>query len=383
MGGAPMSLFVFVGEKSADLHGERLLKGLYARNPSLKVWGVGGPKMRAVGLDVVMEMERFQVMGFVDVFFALPRLIKQFYTLRREILKRNPKVCLFIDYPGFNLAMEKSLRKKGFKGQICHYICPSVWAWGKKRIPKMEKILDYLFVIFPFEKQFFNPEKLKCLFVGHPLVQRIAEEKPAPITLPQGRILALFPGSRAKEIDRNLSMQLKCAEKLMLEWPDLHIALSVTSSQLLPLIKKYIPPTLPVIFVEAKDTYALMRAAHMAIAKSGTVTLELALHGVPTVVTYGISPVDLFIARTILRINLPFYCIVNIVAQKEVFPELFGPYLTDARLLEATRRFLLYPQVFQECKENCRSLYNSLAGQSADCDLPAFLEGLLNERRSI
>ena len=158
-------LFIFVGEKSADLHGEKILQALKQLDPALHISGVAGPRMRKVGIECILPMEDFQVMGFIDVFLALPKLVRQFYFVADQILSSNPKAVLFIDYPGFNLRMAKHLRKKGYKGKLCHYICPSVWAWGKKRIPLMAKHLDLLLTILPFEKNYFADTDLQVAYV--------------------------------------------------------------------------------------------------------------------------------------------------------------------------------------------------------------------------
>ena len=179
-----IDLFIFAGEKSADVHGERFFRALKADLPQLKVTGVGGPKMRSCGITSIHEMEQFQVMGFVDVFLALPSLIAKFYTVARAIERLKPKVVVTIDYPGFNLRLHRHLRKKGFKGKICHYICPSVWAWGKKRIPMMVENLDLLLSILPFEKQIFSHTSLPVVYVGNPLVQKIAHYTYNPLYVP-------------------------------------------------------------------------------------------------------------------------------------------------------------------------------------------------------
>lgn len=336
-------LFIFTGEASGDLHGEKILEALYAQNPNLKISGVAGPKMRAVGIDCVMPMEKFQVMGFVDVFFALPRLIRQFYQVANCILKLKPKAVLFIDYPGFNIRLARHLRKKGYHGKLCHYICPSVWAWGKGRIPKMAKTLDLLLTLFPFEAKYFAHTPLSITHVGHPLVQRLQETTYQPIPIPEGKTLVgIFPGSRTKEIERNLPMILKVTKKLLAN--HLHLFFAV-SAKFPKKIQAYIDQeglTDQFVLIPPERTYDLMYSSSFAIAKSGTVTLELALHGVPTVVTYAISPLDLFIARDLLRVRLPHYCIVNIVAGKTVFPELFGPHFSEKSLHEAFENILVH-----------------------------------------
>ncbi|MBS0605631.1 MAG: lipid-A-disaccharide synthase [Parachlamydiales bacterium] len=361
-------LFIFVGEKSADLHGEKILEALKQLSPTLRIFGVGGPKMRAAGLNCVLPMEEFQVMGFVDVFLALPKLMRQFYFVSDQILTLKPKAVLFIDYPGFNLRMAKHLRKKGFQGKLCHYICPSVWAWGKKRIPLMAKHLDLLLTILPFEKSYFADTGLRVEYVGHPLVQRIKDHTYLPFPFPQDKkILAIFPGSRRKELERNLALQLQVCSRLKYDNPELAFALSVSDEKYRPLIEEIVEKQGwkdKLQLVPQDRTYELMRAAHAAIAKSGTVTLELALHGVPTVVTYAISALDLFIARDVLKIRLPFYCLVNIIANSEVFPELFGPNFTEknlyqkiSALIEGTERRI--------CKASCQALKDQLGDGNA------------------
>ncbi|MBS0653605.1 MAG: lipid-A-disaccharide synthase [Verrucomicrobia bacterium] len=369
-------LFIFVGEKSADLHGEKIIEALKKHSPSLRISGVGGPKMRAAGLDCVLPMEEFQVMGFVDVFLALPKLMRQFYFVANQIFTLKPKAVLFIDYPGFNLRMARHLRKKGYQGKLCHYICPSVWAWGKKRIPLMAKHLDLLLTILPFEKNYFANTGLRVEYVGHPLVQRIKEHNYLPFPFPKDKkIIAVFPGSRRKELERNLALQLQVCRRLKQDDPDLSFALSISDERFRPLIEEIVLRQGwkdNVQFVPQDRTYELMRAAHAAIAKSGTVTLELALHEVPTVVTYAISPLDLYIARDVLKIRLPFYCLVNIIANSEVFPELFGPNFTEENLYQKISS-LIGGTERKICQASCLALKEQLGDRDASTEAAKYV----------
>ena len=369
------AIFLSAGEPSGDLHGEALIESLQKINPSLKLFGVGGPKMRALGFESVLDMEQFQVMGFVDVFLALPKLIRYFYFLANTLLKTQPKAAVFIDYPGLHLRLEKHLRSKGFKGKIIHYISPSVWAHGKSRIAYMEKNLDLLLAIFPFEPPLFS-STFPVKYVGHPLVSRI--QKQEAYTLPWAlgkKVISLFPGSRKKEILLNFPVQLKALKKVLSK--EVVGAISVSQEAFIPLLKQCIEKEGlslggPLRFVFSNETYALMQSSYASIAKSGTVTLELALHKVPTVVTYGIAPLDLFIAKNILRIDLPFYCIVNIVAGKEVFKELIGPHLEEKTLTSEVQR-LLSPNYHREktilLEEVIQRLGTKKASDEAACHI--------------
>lgn len=338
-------LFVFAGEVSGDIHGEGLLKKIKEQKPEVKIFGVAGPKMRAVGLDCFMPMEKFQVMGFIDVFLALPRLMVQFYKIRNAILKENPKGVVGIDYPGFNLRLAKSLRKKGYSGKICQYISPTVWIWGKKRIQILENNHDLLLVILPFEKEYFKDANLRVEYVGHPLMERIATHSYKTVPgLDAGIPIGLFPGSRKKEVERTLPLYLEVAKKLLEKNKDYIFPISLAHIRFEPFINGLIEekklPKEKFFLVPFEERYDCMKKLQCAIAKSGTVTLELALHRVPTVVTYPVSKLDYIIIRKILKIILPHYCIVNILCKKEVFPECIGPQFTFDEVYRSTCGFI-------------------------------------------
>jgi lipid-A-disaccharide synthase len=358
----PCDLFVFCGEPSGDLHGESLVAQLREKSPFLKVFGVVGPRMRAQKVTPILAMEELQVMGFIDVFSNLPKLLYIFYKVTRSILKLQPKVVLTIDYPGFSLRLHRYLKKKGFTGKIVHFICPSVWAWGKHRIAFMEKYLDHLFAILPFEPQIF--QKIPVKYVGHPLISRIQSYSYQKLDLPKNQqIIALFPGSRSKEIARNLPLYLDACKQLCANNPNIHIALSIAQPKFHPQILSILQQkscTIPITFVASAQSYELMQQAHLAIAKSGTVTLELAIHSVPTVVTYGLSKLDLIIAKDLLRIRLRFYCLVNILANEEIFPELIGPNFTKKSLILHIYRLLANHQPHQEKCKNIREVLGTI-----------------------
>lgn len=360
-------LFLFAGEASGDLHGAKLMQALKEQSPDVEIWGVGGPRMRKEGLRCVMNMEEFQVMGFIAVFRALPSLMRKFYAVGKTILKLNPNVVVLIDYPGFNLRMARYLSKKKFPGKICQYVCPTVWAWGKKRIPLMEKHLDLLISFLPFEKKCFHDGKMQIEYVGHPLAKSIQEH--AYQELPfnsKKKIFAIFPGSRKKEIELNLPTYLTVIKKLLTQSKDFIFALSIANESFRPLIIQMIEKEQLILdqdlhLVDSNKTYELMKQAHFAWAKSGTVTLELALHQVPTIVTYGIAPIDLFIAKNLLRIRLPFYSLPNIILGESVFPELIGPYLTASSLYEQTNHFLYSESIRKTCLDKCHQIYTLFA----------------------
>lgn len=334
-------IFLLAGEPSGDLHGAKLIEALLKKDPSLKIAAVAGPRMREFPIQCIEPMESLQVMGFTDVIASLPRMIKLFIRLRKQILSLNPDIFVGIDYPGFNLRMHASLKKHGYKGRLVHYICPTVWAWGKKRIPKMAQSLDLLLTLFPFEPACFSGTTLRAEYVGHPLTESIRS-----FNAPEEKILALFPGSRKVEIERNLPVMLRVAERLREKDPTLKLVISNAKNS-------------------TEENYRLMQKAHLAIAKSGTVALELALHKTPTVVIYAIKPLDVFLAQKLFRINLPFYSMPNILLQKLVFPELFGPNLTEDRLFSEAETLWFDSARRSKLIADCDAIWSYLGTQRA------------------
>lgn len=364
-------IFLFAGEHSGDIYGGKLLTSLKELVPNATAYGVGGPLMRDQGLECVMHMEEFQLMGFADIIRKFPKIWKQFYYLRDTILARKPDVVVLIDYPGFNLRLAKALRKKGFQGKIVHYVCPTVWAWGKGRIKTLVDTLDLLLTIFPFEPPIFEQTPLKTQFVGHPLVETLHSHPyqadwREKVGLKQGpNLLALFPGSRMGEVARLLKRQFEAANKLREEHPDLQIAVSCADIKVESLIHKIaqecgLTVGKDVFLVPRHYSYELMKDCRSAIAKSGTVNLELAMHQKPCVVVYEVSTINYLILWYLVRLNLDHYSIVNILCNQRIYPELVTETFSSQTLYESIASLHREGPERQACLAGCRQARNSL-----------------------
>lgn len=361
-------LLIFTGEASGDLHGAKLISSLQKINPKITMCGVCGPEMRKSNIDCLFQTEEFEVMGFTDVLFSLPSLYKKFYQVRDQILKINPKICLFVDYPGFSIRMQKALRKKGYKGKLIHFICPTVWAWHKKRIDVMAKNLNLLLTIFPFEKKCFSHTDLPVEYIGNPLLDYLDSYEYQDDFLEKNKIpkdkkiISLFPGSRKQELEKNLKLQLQVLKKIHNKSP-FNLCVSIRHSNFSSFIEYQVSEYFgqdSVYFIDSRENYDLMKNSYLSIATSGTITLELALHKVPTIVTYAIKSIDRMIAQKLLKIDLPHYCIVNIIENKRIFPELFGPNFTEKNLLYWAEHLLNDKEAYADCIEGCKKLFNSL-----------------------
>lgn len=381
------SLFIFSGEHSGDMHAAALVSSLKQAIPHIEVGAVAGPCLREESVNVLMKMEEFDVMGFTDVIKAFPRLYKHFRKVRSYILKSNPSVVVLVDYQDFNLQLARSLRKHGYSGTIIQYISPTVWAWRAGRADSLAKYFDALFTIFPFEAKYFSHTPLKVHYIGNPTKEKIHKHTYCPdwkkkLSLPESPLIALFPGSRHSELSHNLPLHLKVAESLLKHDRNLNFAISCTNEKLLDPIQSDVRnSTLTIgenLFIIPRDySYELMQDSELALAKSGTVTLELALHKTPTVVTYEISKTHELIAKHLLRLNLPHYCIVNILANKEVFPEFMGASLPENKISLAMQD--LHSGRKQYTKECCQQVSDLLTDAKPGPTAASYIEEMLSK----
>ena len=343
--------FILAGEASGDLHGANLAKEIKG-----ELFGIAGPRMRKAGVRPILRQEEFEIMGFTGVLTALPKLKRQLKICADAAMDAD--AAILIDYGGFNLRLAQLLRKRGYKGKIIQYISPKVWAWGKGRIPKMAKALDLLLVIFPFEEKVFEGVDLDVEYVGNPLTEEMAKFVPDPDWCEE-RPLALFPGSRRSEILHNLPQMLATAEELKRQRPSLHFAISIANLNVQPLVVDALHQShLDALLVPPEQAGQLMHHACAALAVSGTVNLQLALHRTPTVVVYRASWINLALAALLVR--LPYYSIANIVAGTEFMPELLGPKFTPRRAARHLALFLddtpVKAAFLKECDEVARLL---------------------------
>lgn len=368
------SIFVFVGESSGDLHAEHVLRQMLEIDSKIHLEGVVGPRMRALGVKEVMGMEAFRLFGFSTLLWNLPKLVVRFLRLRNAILCSNPDCVLLFDYPGWNLRLAKSLRKKGYSGKIILYNCPTIWAWGKKRKQTLVENFDLLIALFPFEPSLFSDTDLDVRFLGHPLVDDVkAGESPEQFdalypVLKNREVVSLFPGSRPGEIKRLLSEQIALFKELRSRGFDCMAAISCADASLKAMIGEIAEQSgwregRDYVCVDEKHNVALMTVSRLALAKSGTVTLELALRGIPSVVVYTVGWIDYLIARYVLRIELSYFCIVNILCEREVFPEFIGRSIDHQKCIKSLQELYREGYLRSAALDGCREV-QLLLGQN-------------------
>ncbi len=307
-------ILILAGEASGDLHGATLAERLQALRPGVPLSGTGGARMRAAGVTMLEEHEG--VVGFVEVLRHIPSHWRLYRRLKARLAGGTVGLVVCIDYPGFNMRVAAAAAAAGVP--VLYYITPQVWAWRSGRLRTMARIITKAAVILPFEEELLRGAGIDATFVGHPLLDR-AQSLPDQVTararlgLPAtGEILALFPGSRAQEIRRHLDDFLAVAREMERRRPGLRVVLSVAPTIALR------DDEVPVPLVRSAS-FDVLRAADVALCKSGTTTLEAAVAGCPCAIVYRTSALSYAIARRLVRIER--IGLLNIVAGRTVAPE--------------------------------------------------------------
>ena len=313
-----MKIWIIAGESSGDLYGARISRELKRLNPEVEIGGMGGLEMQKEGLDLLVDSTELGVVGLFEVLKQYPTFKRVFNLLVNEAARQKPDAVVLIDYPGFNLRYAKKLHH--LKIPVIYYISPQVWAWGKKRIPEIARIVSKMMVIFPFEIDSYKATELDVEFVGHPLAE-ILSETPAPDKRDENTVL-LLPGSRFSEINRLLKPMIQTAERLKKENPALKFVIPTPrehiQSRIEALLNKF--STNPGIFkVECGNTAEWMRKATAGIAASGTVTVQAAILGLPLITCYRLNPATFLLAK--LLVNIDFFTMPNVIAKREVYQE--------------------------------------------------------------
>lgn len=327
-----MRYYIIAGEASGDLHGSNLIKALHAEDKSANVRCWGGDKMEAAGAKLVKHYRDLAFMGFVEVITHLRTIFRNIDFCKKDILGYKPDVLVLIDYPGFNMRIAEWAKKQGIK--IVYYISPQVWAWKEKRVEKIKRDVDKMIVILPFEVDFYRKWNYDVTYVGHPLIEVVANEKNnVPVTpLSQKPIIALLPGSRAQEIKVKLPIMLQMVK----HFPEYCFVVAQASAQPDGLYKEIIGDR-DVLLVK-DQTYNLLKQAKAGLITSGTATLETALFGLPQVVCYKGNPVSFWLATKLVSVK--YISLVNLIMDKPVVTELIQGDLNEANLKRELEKLL-------------------------------------------
>jgi len=369
-----LKYYIIAGEASGDLHGSNLIKELKKldRNYSFRCWG--GDLMNEQTNNLAKHHKDYSYMGFLEVFLNLYTIIKNISFCKSDILKYNPDIIIYIDFPGFNLRIAEWAKKNGFKNH--YYISPQIWAWKESRIKLIKKVVDKMYVILPFEKKFYKEKhNFDVSFVGHPLMDEISEDtSKLSQKISEDKTILLLPGSRDQEIKKLLPIMLSVVS----EFKDYKFIIGAAPSQKLSIYQDYVKDS-NVEIIQNK-TYELLKNCTAAIVTSGTATLETALFKVPQIVCYKSSWTTYLIGKILLK-NLNYISLVNLIANKLIVKELIQNSCSKKNLIKELN-IILEKEERAKIISNYNKLENSLGGRGASNKTAKIIYNYLVEENS-
>ncbi|HUL31958.1 MAG TPA: lipid-A-disaccharide synthase [Thermodesulfobacteriota bacterium] len=374
-------ILLVAGEVSGDLHGSHLVEAIRSVDPEIQFFGVGGEGLKRTGMKLLYPSQSLSVVGITEVFFKLRAILKALQGLKKSIERERPDLVILIDFPDFNLRLAKIAHRRGIP--ILYYISPQVWAWRPNRIKLIARLVKKMIVLFPFEVPLYEAVGVDVEWVGHPLLDivkpTLSKEKAfQQFGLdPNRRTVGLLPGSRIHEIERLLPPLLASAHLLQEEIPDLQfiipLAPGLPKTLLSPWMKNI---SAPVKVVEG-FTYDVMNLSELLIAASGTVTLEGAILGKPMIIIYKVSLPSSWVARALVRLD--HIGLVNLVAEKEIAPELLQRDVNPKRISDEALRILRDPILGRKMAESMKEVRQKLGEPGAAHRAAQIVVSLLRE----
>ena len=364
-------IYIIAGEPSGDALGAPLMAEISRQTQgAARFMGIGGEQMTAQGLDSLVPLSALSVMGLAEVVPRIPRILSLIRRTAADIRARQPDVVVTIDAPDFCLRVVKKLRGAGIP--MVHFVAPTVWAWKPGRAKKIARFVDHLLVLFPFEPPYFEREGLSCTFVGHPVVESGANSGNGPGfrqahgIAPEAPVICALPGSRGTEVARHMPIFGQAIERLAGHIPDLRVILPTLESVGGMVSASARGWPLQPIIVDGSEKYGAFAAAHVAIAASGSVALELAAARLPTVTAYKTNPITAWLTRRLVQVR--FANLVNLMNDREVVPEFLFEACTPGNLASAAERLLTDTNA---ARDQVKGMQNAISRLNPDGDTPS------------
>ena len=341
-----VTIYLVTGEPSGDLLGARLMRAMKKKyQDKVSFIGVGGESMTREGLNSLFNIKDLAVMGLAEVIPSIPLVLKRLNQTVQDIIDKKPDIVMTIDSFSFSARVHKKLKKLKFKNPHVHCVAPQVWAWKKGRAKKVGSYMNHLFCLLPYEEQYFTPYNMPTTFIGHPVIEGGADSGNASLfkqthNIPDNTtVLTMLPGSRKNEVAFLMDMFMKATENLQQKHKNLFVVIptvATVSDKLKDMLKNW---DIPHVIVEGEQArYDAFAASDVAMAASGTVSLELALAGVPHLIAYRVNKLTGILAKKLLKIK--YVNLINILSNKEIIPELLQEKCTIQNLTDTIELLL-------------------------------------------
>jgi lipid-A-disaccharide synthase len=361
----PIHLLLSAGEASGDMYAARLATALQQR-ADVRIFGMGGPKMRAAGVDIVTDYSEVSVVGITEILRHLPSLIRAMRHLVTEAERRQPTLAILTDFPGFHLRLARKLKSRNIRN--AYYICPQFWAWRPWRARVVRRRFAKALCIFPFEEKFYGDAGVPTKFIGHPLVGEVhaALDRAAFCAQhhlqPEEPLVAVLPGSRSAELRQHLPVLREACLRIQASEPHAQFVVAAAPGGSSTALRQAWDAQLPLRFVH-DQTYETLASADAAIVSSGTATVETALLDIPMVVVYRVTPLTAMLAKPLVR--TPFFSMVNLIAGKRIVPELIQSDFTPERVSKEVVQLLRDPAARQAMRVDLAEVRNRLGPPGA------------------
>ncbi len=374
-------ILLVAGEVSGDLHGSHLVEAIQRIEPEVQFSGVGGEGLERRGVKLLYPSHSLSVVGITEVFVKLRTILKALRGLKRSLEREKPDLVILIDFPEFNLRLAKIAHRRGIP--ILYYISPQVWAWRPKRIRLIAQLVRKMVVLFPFEVPLYEAAGVDVEWVGHPLLDIVKPTLPKEKAYqqfgldPKQRTIGLLPGSRSHEVERLLPPLLASAHLLQKEIPDLQFVIPLAPGLPKTILSSRMKNiSVPVKVVEG-FTYDVMNLSDLLITASGTATLEGAILGKPMIIIYKVSFPSYWIGRALIRVD--HIGLVNLVAEKEIAPELIQKDVHPQRIADEALRILRDPILSRKMSESMGEVCQKLGKPGAAQRAARIVTSLLHE----
>lgn len=347
------------------MHGAKLAQSLKKMAPQTFLFGVGGNAMGAEGVRLIVDSRTLSVVGITEVFSKLLTIYRAMSTVKKALRRLRPDVVILIDFPDFNFHAAGIAKKIGIP--ILYYISPQIWAWRQGRVNKIRRLVDHMAVILPFEAAFYRKHRVPATFVGHPLLDRISRVDAPPLSQDffDNPVIGLLPGSREKEVSTLLPIMLEASKRIRQAHPSAQFIVSCSDSIDTDRMMEIVNPFKADIKIEVvKGSVAqVIKKSRLLVAASGTVTLEAALHGVPMVIIYKVSPLSYWLGKRL--INVKHIGIVNLIAQKGLLPELIQDDASPRQIAAQIVQMINDPIKYRQTRMALLQIRKRLGGAGA------------------
>ncbi len=362
-------IFILTGEPSGDKLASEVISQIKIKRDDLEFISVGGANLEKLGIKSIYDQKEITFIAFTDILFNFFKIKRKIKDTVNEVLKFNPDILFSVDSPDFTLRVAKLVKEKNPKIKIIHFIAPKVWAWREGRVKKMKQFLDHILLLFKFEKEYFDKEKLTSTFVGHPLLDKKNNENiQIGQFLDKRNIISIFPGSRDSEINHHMPILINFIKKMNIKDSNYNFIFHATDKNK-ELISSYVVnesiQNLEIINDDKIKT-AVLKKSIFAVVKSGTVSLEVCKMNIPSIIIYKMNFINFYLAKFLL--NIKFVNMINIINNREIIPELIQSECNPDEIFKSVYYFLKKPDLISKQKKEIQKTLESLTSPTSSSE---------------